>query len=83
MTLENGGHYLFVTECSRFAPFLLNFGLSSKCSDEVWDMERAHDLIDHFTIAFLLYTLKGDETALAALHAETEFLGVDYVAELP
>jgi predicted dienelactone hydrolase len=83
VVLENGGHYLFVTECSRFPGILVNAGLFSKCSDRVWDMERAHDLIDHFSIAFLLNTLKDDEDALAALQTENEFIGVDYEAEMP
>jgi hypothetical protein len=30
-------------------------------------MDRAHDLINHFTTAFLLATLKGDTDAAAAL----------------
>ncbi|MCC6805202.1 MAG: alpha/beta fold hydrolase [Anaerolineae bacterium] len=82
VTLENGGHYLFVVGCEQFSPLLVNAGLFKACSDPVWDMERAHDLIDHFAIAFLLYTLKGDSDALTALHAETEFAGVDYDADL-
>ncbi len=83
VVLENGEHYLFVVGCSHFPDLLVNAGLFDKCSDPVWDMDRAHDLIDHFSIAFLLYALKGDQTALAALHNETTFIGVDYQAELP
>jgi predicted dienelactone hydrolase len=37
------------------------------CSDPVWDMDRAHDLLDHFATAFFLSTLKGDSAATAAL----------------
>lgn len=83
VVLENGGHYLFVESCAYFSPLLVNAGLFRACSDPVWDMDRAHDLIDHFSIAFLLYALKGDPDALTALHAETAFVGVDYDAELP
>jgi len=37
------------------------------CFDPVWDKIRVQDLIDHFSIAFLLDTLKDDEAAHAAL----------------
>ena len=83
VALENGGHYLFVESCAHFPSLLVDAGLFKACSDPVWDMDRAHDLVDHFSIAFLLYALKGDPDALTALHAETTFTGVDYEAELP
>jgi predicted dienelactone hydrolase len=35
-----------------------------------WDKKRAHDLINHFTTAFLLDVLKGDEKARKALLPE-------------
>ncbi len=42
-------------------------------------MDRAHDLINHFTTAFLLDTLKGDEEAHAALLSESvDFPGISY-----
>jgi len=68
--LQNGGHYLFVDECSELA---VAFGLYPRCSDLVWDMARAHDLINHFATAFLLDVLK-DEPALQ----ETDFIGVEF-----
>jgi hypothetical protein len=33
----------------------------------LWDRSRAHDLINHFTTAFLLAELKHDDAAAAAL----------------
>ncbi len=36
----------------------------------VWDMDRAHDLINHFATAFLLAELKGDAEAAKALAPE-------------
>ena len=36
----------------------------------VWDMDRVHDLINPFTTAFLLATLKSDTDAAAALAPE-------------
>jgi hypothetical protein len=58
---------------------LVELGLYFACADPVWDMDRAHDLINHFTTAFLLDTLKGDKDAHAALLAENvSFLGITY-----
>jgi hypothetical protein len=45
-------------------------------------MDRAHDLINHFTTAFLLDTLKGDAAAHAALAPDAvAFPGIEYQAE--
>jgi hypothetical protein len=42
-------------------------------------MSRAHDLANHFTTAFLLATLKGDQDAAAALAANAvSFPGITY-----
>jgi predicted dienelactone hydrolase len=52
------------------------------CSDPVWDMDRAHDLINHFATAFLLATLKGDKDAAAALAPDqVQFPGITYQAQ--
>jgi hypothetical protein len=52
------------------------------CSDSVWDMDRAHDLINHFTTAFLLATLKDDAEAAAALAPDAvSFPGITYEAQ--
>ena len=57
-------------------------GLDFLCSDPVWDMDRAHDLINHFTTAFLLDVLKGDVEAHAALSPDAvSFPGIVYEAE--
>ena len=58
---------------------MVDFGLFFLCADPVWDMDRAHDLINHFTTAFLLATLKGDGEARAALAPDAvQFPGVQY-----
>jgi hypothetical protein len=45
-------------------------------------MDRAHDLANHFTTAFLLDVLTGDEEARVALAPENvQFPGVQYEAE--
>jgi predicted dienelactone hydrolase len=48
-------------------------------SDAVWDIDRAHDLTNHFSVAFLLAELEGDEAAAAALASDAvQFRGIDY-----
>ncbi|MBX3086123.1 MAG: alpha/beta fold hydrolase [Anaerolineae bacterium] len=80
VVFENANHYIFVDEC---IPALILIGQHRRCSDEVWDMPRAHDLIDHFSTAFFLMTLKGDADAAQAIDPGTvRFVGVDYKAEL-
>jgi hypothetical protein len=42
-------------------------------------MDRTHDLINHFTTAFLLAVLRDDSEAAAALAPEAvDFTGVEY-----
>ena len=49
------------------------------CADPVWDVDRAHDLIDHFVTAFLLAELYGDTDAAAVLApAAVQFPGIEY-----
>jgi hypothetical protein len=48
----------------------------------VWDIDRAHDLVNHFVIAFLLAELKGDAEAAAALAPDVvSFPGIAYEAQ--
>ncbi len=76
VSLSNAGHYIFVNTCPEIA---IALDLSDACSDAVWDMERAHDLTNHFTTAFLLAIVYGDEKALSALaESRNEYIGVDY-----
>lgn len=58
--LDNAGHFIFVDKCFAQA---IQFGFFSSCSDLVWDMDRAHDLTNHFVTAFLLDELLDNETA--------------------
>jgi predicted dienelactone hydrolase len=49
------------------------------CADPVWDVDRAHDLIDHFVTAFLLAEFYGDADAAAALAPDAvQFPGITY-----
>lgn len=81
VTFENANHYMFLNKCAD-APWWLDFGVFWFCSDTVWDMDRAHDLINHFTTAHLLDQLKGDKDAHAALApAAVSFPGIQYEAQ--
>jgi predicted dienelactone hydrolase len=78
VVFENGDHTLFGGACYS-ASWLTDIGLFWACSDPVWDMDRAHDLINHFATAFLLATLKGDtETAAALAPDAVSFPGIEY-----
>jgi predicted dienelactone hydrolase len=73
-------HMIFNSDCKAI-PWMLQYDFNN-CADSVWDMDRAHDLINHFTTAFLLDTLKGDEAAHAALAPDAvAFPGITYQAE--
>ncbi|MCU0482122.1 MAG: glutaminyl-peptide cyclotransferase [Anaerolineae bacterium] len=69
---DNADHFIFVDICTNQA---IQFGFFDSCSDDVWDMQRAHDLLNHFVTTFLLNKLKGDATAQTAF-AESQFTGV-------
>ena len=77
VVFERANHMIFIDQCSD-SPVLLAMS-PWFCSDEVWDMARAHDLTDHFVTAFLLVALKGDAEAAQALAPENvAFAGIRY-----
>ena len=81
ITFENADHMIYFWKCSD-GPWAVDFGAHWACSDPVWDMDRAHDLINHFTTAFLLDTLKGNNAAHAALAPDAvSFPGITYQAQ--
>lgn len=74
---EGADHMIFANTCEA-APWFAEVTYWV-CSDAVWDMDRAHDLINHFTTAFLLAELKDDTEAATALAAENvDFHGISY-----
>jgi predicted dienelactone hydrolase len=78
VVFDNADHGIFTDTCA-VAPWMIEWGVFSLCSDPVWDMDRAHDLINHFTTAFLLAALKGDTDAAAALAPDAvSFPGIEY-----
>ena len=81
LTFEDADHEIFFWKCSD-GPWIIDYGTSWVCSDSVWHMDRAHDLINHFTTAFLLDVLKGDAEAHAALAPDAVgFPGIEYQAQ--
>lgn len=80
VAFDHAGHTLFNSSCQD-NPDMAAMGLPMFCTDPVWDMDRAHDLINHFATAFLLAELKGDAEADAALAPENvAFPGIEYMA---
>jgi predicted dienelactone hydrolase len=78
---ENAQHGIFGVDCEAVTWFE-DLGVYGWCADPVWDMNRAHDLINHFTTAFLLDVLKGDKDAHAALAPDAvNFPGIQYKAQ--
>lgn len=72
-----GDHMIFFNQC-RDTPWLADVNYAY-CSDAVWEMDRVHDLINHFVTAFLLVELKGDTEAAKALAPDkVTFPGVRY-----
>ncbi len=82
VVFENADHPIIVDKCAEMPWMDVQFQNSWVCSDPVWDEDRAHDLIDHFTTAFLLDVLKGDKDAAAALAPDkVSFPGIQYQAQ--
>ncbi len=80
VVFENAEHGVSINSCT-VVPWLGDLYFYY-CADPVWDKDRAHDLVSHFTTAFLLDILKGDADAHAALAAEAvSFPGITYEAQ--
>jgi predicted dienelactone hydrolase len=82
IALNNAEHMIFTGPCEAI-PLLLRFVSNEFCSDPGWDRNYGHDLINHFTTAFLLDTLKGDQAAHEALLPDAvQFPGIEYTTTL-
>ena len=78
VVFEYANHFIMGNRCAA-VPGMVDAGFYFACSDPVWDMDRAHDLINHFATAFLLAELKGDTEAAKALAPENVvFPGIEY-----
>lgn len=78
VVFENANHFVFGT-CSEAWAAAIPF----YCTDDVWDVDRAHDIANHLITAFLRAQFFGDEEALAALMPETVlFPGIRYTTTM-
>jgi hypothetical protein len=74
---EKASGSIFNVSCQD-APWLTDPDAGG-CDSPNWDIQRAHDLINHFATAFLLTELKGDKDAAKALSPESiSFAGIKY-----
>jgi len=81
IALEGAEHMIFTGPCEK-SPRLLKFFTDEFCSDSSWDRNYAHNLVKHFTTAFLLSELKQDPAASDALEpASVKFSDVTYDAQ--
>ncbi len=81
VAFENAEHMIFGTTCEDL-PWFTEIGFEAYCSDPVWDMERAHELINHFVTAFLLTELNQDTDAAGMLAPDVvAFPDVTYDAQ--
>ncbi len=82
VVFENGDHMVFINTNVRICHGFVDVSNYWFCADSVWDIDRAHDLTNHFVTAFLSTELKGDADAAAALEPEAvAFTGISYQAE--
>lgn len=81
ISLTDAEHMIFTNPCEKI-PFYLKPITGEFCSDPGWDRNYAHELVSHFTTAFLLAELKQDSAASAVLTpSEVEFPGMKYEAQ--
>jgi predicted dienelactone hydrolase len=83
VTLIGAEHMIFSTPCENLPWMADHPAYGYFCFDPVWDKQRALDLIHHFSTAFLLDTLKGDQSAHQALRPDAvQFPGIEYTTTL-
>jgi predicted dienelactone hydrolase len=81
LEMTYAGHTIFIDTCSSV---LLQFDLFEACSDAVWDMQRAHDIINHTTTAFLLTHLNDDRQAATHLSEDRmQFRATGFTRDMP
>jgi predicted dienelactone hydrolase len=80
VALNGAAHMIFTSTCAATS-WVADTVFKEFCADPLWDRNRAHELINHFTTAFLLAELKHDGAAAAALApGAVTFPGVTYDA---
>jgi predicted dienelactone hydrolase len=83
IALLDAEHMIFTGPCEA-VPLLLRFLSNEFCSDPGWDRVYAHNLVKHFTTAFLLDMLQADQAAHEALlpDAAVQFASIEYTTTL-
>ena len=78
VALEGAEHMIFTGPCEKVT-WYLKFFSDEFCTDPGWNRGYAHNLVKHFTTAFLLSELKQDSAASDALKSQAvNFIGVTY-----
>ena len=81
IALDGAEHMIFTGPCEKIT-WYLKFFSDEFCADSNWDRVYAHNLIRHFTTAFLLSELKQDMAGSGALASDyVDFLKVTYEAQ--
>lgn len=75
------GHMIFTGPCESIRWYLRPLS-GEFCSDPDWDRSYAHQITQHFTTAFLLAELKGDQDAARYLSPDSEsFPGTSFTSQ--
>jgi len=78
IALDEAEHMIFTNPCASVRWYARPLA-GEFCADTSWNRQQAHDLISHFTTAFLLAELKQDKAAAGELAGETAvFPQIDY-----
>ena len=81
VALDEAEHMIFTNPCAEVRWYARPLA-GEFCADTNWNRLEAHDLISHFTTAFLLAELKQDAAAATALAPEAAaFPQIRYAAE--
>ena len=81
IALHDAEHMIFASPCESM-PWYARIAVDEFCLDSVWNRYQAHDLIKHFTTAFLLTELKQNGEATAVLTPDAvDFPGITYEAQ--
>jgi predicted dienelactone hydrolase len=81
VALKDAEHMIFTNTCEAIR-WYAKWLVGEFCSDSLWNRNQAHDVIGHFTTAFLLAELKQDAAAAATLAPDAvAFPNVTYTAQ--
>lgn len=78
LVFDYGDHGIFQDTCETF-PAMVAFGLYDTCAEKVWDKLRAHDIMNHYATAFLLWQLREDADAAAIFENPEMIVGTELI----